>query len=93
MPSVGEQLQHADALTADFAVARLLLRPGRAYEQAVKSFEPYDSIKDPFPEGYKDAAQLVRTAQAKRMKLFVPTNNRFAGNTPQTINKILDELH
>ena len=93
MPAVGEQLKHADAFTADFTVARLLLRPGRTYEKAVKSFQPYDTTKDPFPEGYRAAAQLVKTAKAKRLRsIFISVNNRFDGNAPLAISAIMDQL-
>ena len=93
MPSIGEQLQHEKASTADFTVARLLLRPGRTYNEAVDNFQPYDSIRDPFPEGYRDAAELIRQAKAKGLRrVFVPTNNRYAGNSPQTIGEIIKEL-
>ena len=30
----------------DLVAARFLLKPGRKYEQAVKAFEPYDSVKE-----------------------------------------------
>jgi hypothetical protein len=34
----------------DLVAVRFLLKPGREYEQAVKAFEPYDSIKEENPE-------------------------------------------
>ena len=48
MPSVGDQMALPGSRTnSDLVAARFLLKPGRRYEQAVKAFEPYDSIKEP----------------------------------------------
>ena len=92
MPSIGEQLEYKDAFTAGFSVARLLLRPGNTYNKAVKSFEPFDSIKDPYPQGYSDAARLATTARAKQLWFAFAVNNRLTGNAPQTVEAIMDEL-
>lgn len=89
MPTIGEQLRHAGAFTADFAVVRALLRPGRTYEQAVHLFQPYRELRDPWPEGFRDISEVVRR---RRGEVFVAVNNRFAGNTPLAIDAILDEL-
>lgn len=46
MPPVGEQMALPGSRTnPELVAARFLLKPGRKYEQAVKAFEPYDSIK------------------------------------------------
>ena len=94
MPSVGEQLKFPGVLTADFSVARLLLRPGRTYEQAVSSFEPYTQVRNPFPEGYRDAAESIQAAKRDlpTRKFYMAVNNRYAGNTPGTISEILKAL-
>ncbi len=89
MPTIGTQLELPDVFTADFVVVRALLRPGRTFAQAVQAFQPYTEIRDPYPEGYRDVAQLVR--RAKR-EVFVAAGNRFAGNAPLTIRAVLDEL-
>ena len=47
MPALEDQAQLPDACTADFTVVRALLRKGRSYEQAVKTFEPYREIREP----------------------------------------------
>ena len=43
MPPLSEQVSLPDAFTADFTVVRVLLSCGRTYEQAVKTFEPYQA--------------------------------------------------
>jgi hypothetical protein len=62
-----------DAYTADFAVVRALLRKGRAYEQAVKSFEPYRLIQE-LTRG------VAERARRERVPAFLFVNNRLEGN-------------
>ncbi len=96
MPSIDEQMAAPGSLTAsDFFGARLLLRPGRRYEDAVKLFSPYNEIKDVYPEGRAAGARLIKSALASggRTKGFIYVNNRFEGNALHTIEAILDEIN
>jgi len=94
MPALADQLALPGALTSpEHAVARLLLRPGRDYEEAVKRFQPYDRVQDPYPEGRAPIAQLLgrvakRDGGVPRM-VYVYVNNRFEGNALQTIAALL----
>jgi uncharacterized protein YecE (DUF72 family) len=94
MPTVGEQLQLPGSLTADLVICRALLRPGRNYEEAVRTFQPYNEVRDPYPEGYRDIAALVRSASARgpKTKVFLAVNNRFVGNAITAISEILEQL-
>ncbi len=92
MPSIGEQLLLHDAITADFVVARALLRPGRSYAKAVESFAPYDRIKEPLPELRRDLAALVQTAIDLRLAAYVVVNNRAEGCAPLTIAAVVRRL-
>lgn len=47
MPELQRQIAMPEAHTAPFTVTRALLRYGRSYEIAVKSFWPYERIQDP----------------------------------------------
>ena len=94
MPPVSEQLALSGSVTnSEFAPMRLLLRPGRRYEEAVKLFSPYDRLKEPQPEGRAAAGQLIRatrtTGQPKRV--FVYVNNRYEGNALATIAAIIEK--
>lgn len=95
MPPVDEQLALPESLTSpEFSGARLLLKPGRKYEEAVKLFEPYNETKEVYELARKTAAQLIRRvtkAQALRI-LFIYINNRLEGNALLTARAILDEL-
>jgi len=87
MPSISEQLDLAGGVTGDFAAARFLLKPGRKYEDAVKSFSPYDRIHEVDEEGRSAAARILRESmvEQKRRKVFLYVNNRFEGNALETI--------
>ena len=92
MPPVEEQMAMPGAFTADFYAARFLLRPGRAYEQAVKEFQPYSETKETNKEARAALRSLVQrsvaTPTARPSYAFV--NNRLEGNSPNTIAAALD---
>ncbi len=93
MPALDEQISLSGSFTcAECFGARLLLKPGRKYEEAVKLFKPYDQIKEEYPEGRKAGAQLVKKALDSNGKIraFIYVNNRFEGNALHTISAVLD---
>ena len=93
MPPLDEQIALPGALTArGFFGARLLLRPGRKYEDAVKLFSPYETVKDLYPEGRAGGAKLIQKARlpGENRKGFIYVNNRFEGNALQTIAGIIE---
>jgi len=92
MPQILEQIEMAGILTAPFSVARALLKPGRTYEEAVQLFEPYDKIKEELPELRLGLAGAIRKCVAEEKPLYVYVNNRAEGNSPKTIEGILDML-
>jgi uncharacterized protein YecE (DUF72 family) len=87
MPPVDEQMALPGAFTADFSAARFLLRPGRAYAQAVKEFQPYAETKETNTEARAALRSLIQRSKAaptpRPSYLFV--NNRLEGNSPNTI--------
>jgi uncharacterized protein YecE (DUF72 family) len=92
MPPIIEQTQIAGVLTARFAVARALLKPGRTYEQAVELFQPYDRIKEENAELRLGLVDAVQRCVAEGCTLYAYVNNRAEGNSPKTIEAILDML-
>jgi uncharacterized protein YecE (DUF72 family) len=92
MPPIIEQIQMAGILTAPFSVARALLRPGRTYQEAVEKFSPYEEIKEENPELRTGLANLVRHCITEGKALYAYVNNRAEGNSPKTIEAILDIL-
>ncbi|EEF57586.1 DUF72 domain-containing protein [Pedosphaera parvula] len=95
MPPVSDQLELPGSVTnPEFAGARLLLKPGRKYQEAVDKFKPYDRLKEPYEDVRVAAAKLIKKALAKEglSKLFLYVNNRLEGNALQTIIAILEKL-
>ncbi|HMK39345.1 MAG TPA: DUF72 domain-containing protein [Bacteroidota bacterium] len=92
MPPIIEQIQLGGVLSAKFSVARALLRPGRTYQEAVEMFQPYDAIKEENPEIRLGLAESARRCIAEGKHLYAYVNNRAEGNSPKTIEAILDIL-
>ena len=88
MPSIGEQLDLADAVTAPFLVARALLRPGRGYQAAVDAFAPFDRIREPNPAVRADLVRLIEVAERLRLPAYLIVNNRLEGCSPLTIEAV-----
>jgi uncharacterized protein YecE (DUF72 family) len=92
MPPVSEQMKLPGSLThPDLVAARFLLKPGRQYEEAVKAFEPYDSIKEENSDAREAGKTLIaegKAAAAKR-RTFVFVNNRLEGNALETITAMV----
>jgi len=88
MPPVSEQMALPGSRTnPELVAARFLLKPGRKYEQAVKAFEPYNSIKEENSEARAAGRALIAEGQAAgpERQTFIYVNNRLEGNAPATI--------
>lgn len=92
MPSIGDQIDLPGAFSAGFTIARVLLRPGRTYEEAVDVFAPYDRIREPNPELRHDVLRLIDQARHLRIPAYILVNNRAEGSAPLTILEIARRL-
>jgi uncharacterized protein YecE (DUF72 family) len=90
MPELGDQMQLPDVYTADFTVARALLRRGRPYEAAVEKFSPYRQMQDPNPEVRQALRGLISRARERRQPSYIFVNNRLEGNAPATIESLVE---
>jgi hypothetical protein len=65
-----------------------LQRPGRKYEEAVKTFQPYDKVKEPYPDARAAGSALITEGKAAgtARKTFIYVNNRLEGNALETIS-------
>jgi len=88
MPPIGTQLHLPWSWSADFVVARGLLKPGRRYAEAVKLFEPYDRVREPQPQLRQDLLRLMQEAVRRRCEARIHINNRAEGNAPGTIRAL-----
>ena len=90
MPEIGVQAAMPGSQTADFLVARALLKRDRPYEDAVAKFSPYEKVQEPNPAARAAVAGLAKKALAQRAPAYLFVNNRLEGNAPGTIEGILD---
>jgi len=74
--------------------ARFLLKPGRKYEEAVKTFQPYDRVKEPNPEARKAGRALIAEGKnaGSGRETFIYVNNRLEGNALETIGAIIGDV-
>ncbi len=91
MPDLEEQIAMPGSFTTDFTVARLLLKPGRGYEEAVSTFSPYKTAQDPNTTVREAAKELIVKAKQGAKPSYVFVNNRLEGNAPTTIAAIIQE--
>jgi Uncharacterized conserved protein len=92
MPEIPSQLAVPGVFTADFTVARALLKHGRPYAQAVELFSPYRELREENPSARQGLKALTRRALKERSPTFLFVNNRLEGNSPMTIEGIIDEF-
>jgi hypothetical protein len=68
------------------------LKPGRTYQDAVEMFSPYREVREENPDLRLGLAEAVHRCIAERRTLYAYLNNRAEGNSPKTIEGILDIL-
>jgi hypothetical protein len=90
MPPIEEQVRIPDIVTADHVVVRALVRPGVSHESAVEEFSPYDHTQLPLPEMRQALAELIQVSIVNGKSIFVYSNNRAEGNSPNTLAGVLD---
>ena len=94
MPPSGEQLDLCPTENLEGPCGmRLLLKPGRAYKQAVDSFQPYDKLQEERPEAREAARRFLRGSAKKALKkkAYVYVNNRLEGNSLATLAALLEQ--
>jgi uncharacterized protein YecE (DUF72 family) len=92
MPPIGEQMARRDIFTADFSVTRALLTPGRTYEAAVETFQPYQSVKEPNQAVREALRQVLVRAKLRSEPTYVFVNNRLEGFAPGTIMAVTEDV-
>jgi uncharacterized protein YecE (DUF72 family) len=93
-PPVSEQMAMPGSHTnPNLVAAHFLLKPGRKYEEAVKTFQPYDKVKEPNPEAREAGKALIAEERkgASGRETFIYVNNRLEGNALETIDAMLEE--
>ena len=88
MPAVSEQMMLRGSRTnPNLTAARFLLKQGRKYEEAVKKFQPYEKVKEPYPDARAAGKALIAEgiSAGSTDKTFIYVNNRLEGNALETI--------
>jgi uncharacterized protein YecE (DUF72 family) len=92
MPELGQQLDFAGVTAGPLAVARLLIPPGRRYEDRKRELFPFDKLVDPQPRMRADVVRLSQACRAAGKVLFVIVNNKVEGSSPLTIRALAEEV-
>jgi hypothetical protein len=73
--------------------ARFLLKPDRKYEEAVKTFQPYDKVKEQNPDARATGKALIAEGKeaGPERRTFIYVNNRLEGNALETINAMISD--
>ena len=91
MPSIGEQMAIPGSRTnPGIVAARFLLKPGRKYEEAVKTFAPYQATKEANTEARQAGTALMLEALSRKgSKAYIYANYRLEGNALETISAMI----
>jgi uncharacterized protein YecE (DUF72 family) len=92
MPMPADQERVVPLRTADFAVVRLLLPPGRFYGERRDELWPFNRISSPQPEMRRQVADLARRALDLGRTVTVLVNNKAEGCAPLTIRALAGML-
>jgi uncharacterized protein YecE (DUF72 family) len=91
MPPIAEQIAIPGVFTADHVVVRALLQHGTTYEQAVRTFEPYEKVQQPDLSTREAIRKIAVLAVKEKKRAYVFVNNRLEGNSPRTIQAIASD--
>ena len=92
MAPVSEQMAlPASRTNPKLIAARFLLKPGRKYEEAVKTFQPYDKVKEPYPDARASGRAMIVEGERyePRRNTYIYVNNRLEGNALETIDAMI----
>jgi uncharacterized protein YecE (DUF72 family) len=93
MPPVSEQMALPGSQPhPELVAARFLLKPGRKYDEAVKTFQPYDKTQEVNDEARQAGVKLIKegTAAGPQKKTLIFVNNRLEGNALNTIAAMIE---
>jgi hypothetical protein len=92
MPTPDDHAQIPDMFTADFTVVRPLLSTSRIYQNAVKTFVPYNEIHERNEGARTWMVEIVNGVKERKLPSLVSVNNRLEANAPGTIEAVVVEL-
>lgn len=89
MPALDQQHATLDTtFTAPFVLFRLLTPRDTTYQDAVKAYQPYDTLVRPLPDMRESTARIVMQAVQEHRRAYVLVNNRSEGHAPGTVKAL-----
>lgn len=92
MPMPFAQADVVPVASLPAVVVRLLLRPGKRYEEQRERFRPFDRLVEPDESMRADVVSLVQAAVRHAKPAFVLVNNKAEGSAPLTIRALAERL-
>ena len=92
MPMPGLQTRTIPPEDQPFVMVRLLLQPGKWYEDQKQVFAPFDKLVQPDDEMRRDVLEIVRRAAAASRETFLLVNNKAEGSAPLTIEALAERF-
>ncbi len=92
MPMPAAQAAVVPPEASDFAIVRLLLRPGTWYEGQRDRFKPFDRLVEPDEAMRADVEAVTRRALSRGRRVFILVNNKAEGSSPLTVMALARSL-
>ena len=92
MPPLAEQLRRTRGWVGSPMVIRLMIPPGKRYEDLAAAFLPFDRMQAPQPQMRRDVVALVRRALEAGVESYVIVNNKAEGSSPLTAAALAERI-
>ena len=92
MPAIGAQLQATGAPQTPHVVARIMLPPGRSYEERKTRCAPFHELVDVDLPMRQDVARLALAVLGTPRTLLVIVNNKAEGSAPRTVEALAAQV-
>jgi len=92
MPMPGIQARTVAPEAQPFVVVRLLLGPGKWYEDQRQVFAPFDRLREIDDEMRRDVLEIIRRAATGGRETFLLVNNKAEGSAPLTIEALAERF-
>jgi uncharacterized protein YecE (DUF72 family) len=92
MPMPGAQARTIAPEDQPFVMVRLLLKPGKWYEDQKQVFAPFDKLVEPDDEMRRDVLDIIRRAATLSRETFLLVNNKAEGSAPLTIEALAERF-
>jgi uncharacterized protein YecE (DUF72 family) len=90
MPMPGAQARTMPPEDQPFVMVRLLLKPGKWYENQKQVFAPFDKLVEPDDDMRRDVLDIVHRASVAGREAYLLVNNKAEGSAPLTIEALAE---